>query len=186
MDFLKYYQHPKNTRYNSFEFALKESYKRNLKTLVETGVARGKTKFLIFAKKNWKDGMSTLIFSNYANYVDGHLYSCDIEKKNISNAKRFTKKFEKSVTFFNQDSIFFLKNFDKKIDFLYLDSLDGQFSEASNHQLQEIKMAEDKLHSNSLVLLDDKTLKTNLSIEYMLNKNFKIINETDQQALLSY
>ena len=27
----------------------------------------------------------------------------------------------------------------KEIDFLYLDSLDGQFKNASNHQLNEIK-----------------------------------------------
>ena len=32
-------------------------------------------------------------------------------------------------------------NFEKKIDFLYLDSLDGQFANASEHQLNEIKLA---------------------------------------------
>ena len=33
---------------------------------------------------------------------------------------------------------------------------------------------------------NDKGLKTNLSIEYMINNNFKIINETKEQVLLSY
>ena len=33
--------------------------------------------------------------------------------------------------------------------------------------------------NNSLILLDDKGEKTNLSIDYMLKNNFKIINETD-------
>ena len=78
-----------------------------------------------------------------------------------------------------------MKNFDQKIDFLYLDSLDGQFENASNHQLNEIKLAENKLHQNSLVLLDDKGQKTKLSLEYMTNGQFKIINETKQQVLLS-
>ena len=68
---------------------------------------------------------------------------------------------------------------------MYLDSLDGQFKGASNHQLQEIKVALDKLHNGSLVLLDDKGSKTNLSIDFMLKNNFKIINETHEQVLLS-
>ena len=75
----------------------------------------------------------------------------------------------------------------KTIDFLYLDSLDGQFAEASDHQLKEIKIAKEKLSKNSLVLLDDKGSKTNLSIDYMLKNDFKIINETKEQVLfLSY
>jgi len=69
---------------------------------------------------------------------------------------------------------------------LYLDSLDGQFANASEHQLNEIKLASKNLHQKSLVLLDDKGVKTNLSIEYMINNNFKIINETKEQVLLSY
>ena len=42
--------------------------KRNHKTIVETGVARGKIKFLFFSKINWLDGMSTVIFSDYARH----------------------------------------------------------------------------------------------------------------------
>ena len=51
--------------------------------------------------------------------------------------------------------------------------------------LNEIKIAKDKLNKNSLVLLDDKGSKTNLSIDYMLKNGFKIINETKEQVLLS-
>ena len=80
----------------------------------------------------------------------------------------------------------FLNSFEKKIDFLYLDSLDGQYEGASKHQLKEIQIAKNKLNRNSLVLLDDKGSKTNLSIDFMLNNNFKIINETKEQVLLSY
>ena len=141
--------------------------------------------FLFFSKPNWKDGMSTLIFGNYANYVDGELFSCDINQKNINNAKSFTDKFSKNINFINKNSIDFLEGFKKKIDFLYLDSLDGQFENASKHQLNEIKAAEDKLNTNSLVLLDDKGSKTNLSIDYMLSKKFNIIYETNEQVLLS-
>ena len=186
MEFLKKYNNPKNFRFNSFEFALLEAQKRNLKTLVETGVARGKQKFFFFSKINWKDGMSTMIFSDYARYINGTLTSCDIDKKNINNAKKFTRSNKEFITFVVDDSINFLNNFNKKIDFLYLDSLDGQFEGASKHQLEEIKIAKKYLHDQSLVLLDDKGDKTKLSIDYMLENNFKILNETREQVLLSF
>ena len=186
MEFLKKYNNPKNFRFNSFEFALIEAQKRNHKTLVETGVARGKKKFFFFSKINWKDGMSTLIFSDYARHVNGNLTSCDISKKNIENAKKFTKPNKEFINFVTEDSLNFLTNFNKEIDFLYLDSLDGQFEGASKHQLEEIKIAKNYLHDQSLVLLDDKGDKTKFSIDYMLENNFKILNETREQVLLSY
>jgi hypothetical protein len=186
MNFIENYNHPKNLRFDSFKFALNEALKRNHKTLVETGVSRGKQKLLFFIKKNWNDGMSTMIFSDYVKFVNGHLYACDISKKNLDNAKRFVSINKEQVSFILDDSINFLKNFDKKIDLLYLDSLDGFYENASEHQLQEIKFAMDKLHEKSLVLLDDKGQKTNLSIKFMLEKKFKIINETKNQVLLSF
>ena len=108
-----------------------------------------------------------------------------LKKKNIKNAKKYVKNNRDFFYFIVDDSINFLSSFDQKIDLLYLDSLDGQFKEASKHQLQEIKVSLDKLHNNSLVLLDDKGSKTNLSIDFMLNNNFRIINETQEQVLLS-
>jgi len=186
MKFLNSFNHPKNIRYKSFEYALNLADKRNLKIIVETGVARGKIKFFLIKKFNWKDGMSTLLFSEYVKYKNGHLYSCDIEKKNVKNAEFFCKKNKKYCSFYTDDSLNFLRNFEQKIEFLYLDSMDGQFEGASEHQLKEFKAAEDKLAKNCLVLLDDKGSKTNLSIDYMLSKKFKIINETDEQVLLSY
>ncbi len=185
MKFLDRYNHIKNIRFNSFKFALLEAEKRKLKTIVETGCARGKSKFLFFSKINWKDGMSTMIFSDYAKFIGGSLTTCDIEKKNVHNAKKFVKKNANFVNFVVDDSLNFLSNFNNRIDFLYLDSLDGQFAEASNHQLKEITIARKKLSSQALVLLDDKGTKTNLSIDYMLKNNFKIINETKEQVLLS-
>ena len=186
MDFLENYNHEKNIRFSSFKFALIEAKKRNLKNFVETGVARGKVKFLFFTKINWKDGMSTMIFSDYVKFMNGKLTSCDIEKRNIENAKKFVdKKNRDFVNFVVDDSLNFLRNYNQEIDFLYLDSLDGQFKEASEHQLKEITIAIKNLHKNSLVLLDDKGSKTNLSIDYMLKNNFKIINETKEQVLFS-
>ena len=66
-----------------------------------------------------------------------------------------------------------------------LDSLDGNLEGANEHQLNEIKAAENKIHDNSLVLLDDKLSKCEHSIKYLKQKNYKVLFETDQQILFS-
>ena len=186
MHFLEKYNNEKNIRFKSFEFALNEAKKRNHKILVETGVARGKIKFFLFPKMNWKDGMSTLMFAELVSEIRGELHSCDISKKNIDNAKSFTKKFSKNTFFYINDSVDFLTNFDKKIDLLYLDSFDGHDVElASKHQLNEAKAAINKLKTNSMVLLDDKGAKTLYSLKFFNNNGFKIIEESINQLLLS-
>ena len=186
MDFLNKYSHSKNKRFSSFKKALEIAKSRDLKTFVETGTSRGKIKFFFFLKYNWKDGMSTLIFSEYVKNYNGHLFTCDINPINIKNSKKFVNVSEKFVTFVVDDSINFLKNFKNHIDFLYLDSLDGQDPNSSEHQLNEIEASYLKLHKNSLVLLDDKGAKTKLSLSFMLKNNFKILNETNEQVLLGF
>ena len=186
MKFLEKFNVSKNIRFESFKKAMNLANERNHKTIVETGVARGKTKFFFIKKFNWKDGMSTLLFSEYARFKKGHLHTCDIEEKYVKNAEQFCKKNKEFCTFYVNDSLKFLDEFNKKIDFLYLDSLDGHIKGASEHQLEEFKRAENKLNPNCLILLDDKGSKTNLSIDHMIKNGLKIINETDQQVLLSY
>ena len=186
MKFLEKYNNLKNIRFKSFEETFRISLERNHKTIVETGTARGKTKFFFVKKYNWKDGMSTPMFAEYAKFINGTLHTCDISEENINNAKRFTKGYSNYIKFYTQDSLVFLQNFNNNIDLLYLDSLDGHDPvAASEHQLKEAKISIKKLHEKSLILLDDKSSKTNLSINFLLNSDFKIIFETDYQVLLS-
>ena len=186
MKFLDKYNNNKNIRFKSFEETLKISLNRNFKTIVETGTARGKTKFFFIKRYNWKDGMSTPMFAEYAKFVEGKLHTCDISSENIKNAKKFTSYFSDYIEFYTKDSLIFLKEFKYPIDLLYLDSLDGHDPiAASNHQLKEAQIAIEKLHKKSLILLDDKGSKTNLSIDFLTKNNFKIIYETNHQVLLS-
>ena len=185
MKFLKKYNNVKNIRYDSFEKTLQLSCKRNFRTIVETGTARGKTKFFFIKKYNWKDGMSTPMFAEYAKFSNGKLHTCDISVENIKNAKKFTRNFSDYIEFYINDSLVFLNQFKNPIDLLYLDSLDGHDSiAASNHQLKEAQIAISNLHDKSLILLDDKGSKTNLSINFFEENNFKIIYETNYQVLL--
>jgi len=186
MHFLNKFNNLKNIRFESFKKTFEISKKRNLKIIVETGTSRGKIKFFFLKRYNWKDGMSTIMFAEYAKYQKGFLYTCDISESNINNAKKFTKKFSDYIDFNIDDSINFLKKFNSKIDLLYLDSLDGHDQVlASKHQLQEIKHSIKKLHSQSLILLDDKGTKTNLSITFLLSHGFYILFQTKYQVLLS-
>ena len=186
MKFLDKYKNVKNIRFKSFEKTLELAYKRGLKTIVETGTSRGKIKFFFIKKYNWKDGMSTPIFAEYAKVVNGKLHTCDISSENILNAKKFTKKFSQYVEYYIQDSLIFLKEFKSPIDLLYLDSLDGHDTIlASNHQLNETKICLEKLHEKSLILLDDKGSKTNLSINFLIKNDYKILFETEYQVLFS-
>jgi hypothetical protein len=186
MNFIEKYNNKKNIRYEMFKKTLDIAFNRNFKTIVETGTSRGKKKFLFFKRFNWKDGMSTLLFSEFAHHINGELHSCDISKENIKNAKDFTKKYNDNVNFYIKDSVTFLQEFLKKIDLLYLDSFDGHDVElASKHQLNEAKAVIDKLKDNSLILLDDKGAKTIYSQDYFFESGFKIIFETKNQLLLS-
>ena len=142
MNFLDKFNFKKNIRFSSFKETFKICIERNAKIIVETGTSRGKKKFFFLNRYNWKDGMSTPMFAEYVFYNNGELHTCDISIKNINNAKKFTKKFSKNITFYNSDSLIFLEKFYKKIDLLYLDSLDGHdVIASSNHQLNEIKIA---------------------------------------------
>ena len=186
MNFLEKYNNKKNIRFNLFKKTLQIAKERDFKTIVETGTSRGKKKFLFFKKFNWKDGMSTLMFAEFSCIIKGELHSCDISEENIINAKGFTKKYKNYVNFYVKDSIIFLQDFHKKIDLLYLDSFDGHDVElASQHQLKEAKAVIDKLHKNSLVLLDDKGAKTLYSKNYFQKKGLKVLAETENQLLLS-
>ena len=186
MKFLEKYNNIKNIRFESFKKTFEFSMERNHKNIIETGTARGKTKFFFIKRFNWKDGMSTPMFAEFAKFVNGRLHTCDISAVNIANAKKFTSDFSEFISFYTMDSLDFLNQFNEKIDLLYLDSLDGHDPiAASNHQLKEAKIAIKKLHHKSLILLDDKGSKTNLSISFLLENDFKKIYETDYQVLLS-
>lgn len=84
-------------------------------------------------------------------------------------------QYEKNVHLVVDDSIEFLRNFDKIIDFLYLDSYDFEANNpvsSQMHHLHEIEVAYNKLAPNAVVMIDDCGLSHGgrLAINYLLNK----------------
>lgn len=174
-----------NHRYATFFFALLLMKERNVRTIVETGTARGGCRDCI------GDGCSTLIFGDWALQNGSRLYSVDIDKKALENAKHALGKAGEFVNFTHHDSVEFLKSFNQSIDFLYLDSYDFDPKNpkpSQEHHLQEIQAAYPWLTKQSIVMIDDCALvhggKGKLVIEYLLEKGWKIAAEGYQVLLV--
>jgi predicted O-methyltransferase YrrM len=172
-EFMNQY-HRLGKRRESFELVISMSVERDVKRIVETGTAR--------KKGNWRgDGLSTHIFGNYCNTFGGKLWTCDISPKNIQTCKEITQKYSHNITYIAKDSLAFLKKFDSNI---------GDGTEARKHSLKEIKLAEPKLHEDSIVFLDDfcsgrKTKgKCGLSVPYLKNQGWVSVYEGCQVVLI--
>lgn len=165
-----------DARYPSFLLVLELLEYRKAKILVETGTARD-------GDQNFSgDGGSTIIFADWASSHNALLSTVDISSNAIENAKISTLAYKENVRFFCSDSILYLQNFDRPIDFLYLDSFDFDFTNplpSQEHHLKEIEAAYPKLHAKSIVMIDDCDLphggKGKLAIDFLLQKDWIII-----------
>ena len=167
-------------RRDTFRRAMELMDERKASVLVETGVAR-------YGMLNTKsDGASTIVFGLWAKHNNALLYSVDIDKEAITKGQQAVDKMgiDSSVSLKVSDSVNYLDAFQKNIDFLYLDSYDYSNKDltiqkaSQEHHLKEIKAVEDKLHDNSIVLIDDCRLsgggKGKLVIEYLTKSGWKI------------
>jgi hypothetical protein len=185
-------QNPRTGRSSSQNFVYKELFKRfdfNSINIVETGCIRN--------PKDSCDGWGTVLWKRWADKSNSFVYSVDNNSQHLFNCMSVVKHSPR-VFYVHNDSIEFLKNlpFSFFIQFLFLDSYDYAGDEnnkkiAAEHQLKEVQAAEKNLQENSLILIDDifNTIsfqgKGELTIPYLLKKNWKIINYADTQILLS-
>ena len=134
-----------NPRQNSFLAALRLIVEKKALVLVELGALR-------YARDFCGEGCSTLILANIAQVTGGKLYSVDNSEGVVNQARQTSKLYKDSVEVVLSESVQYLKNFDKGlIDFLYIDTLDPD----RDLHLNEIEAAYDKLHKNTIVLIDD-------------------------------
>lgn len=172
-------------RYNTSKTALNLFLQNRGKTIVETGTMR-KLDLL-------GDGGSTLLFGKFCKMYGEHLYTVDLSPEAIKAAKRLTKEFKENITYVTSDSVEFLHHFKGEIDLLYLDSLDcpveGDATEAQEHQLKELSAAFGKLSNRAVILLDDNNFlnggKTRLAKERLLRNRFTLLIDSQQSVWIS-
>lgn len=176
-----------NGRYKTFVAMFKLLEKRKAKILVETGTERWKEAKNCFDG----DGGATILLSHWAKDHNAILYSVDINETHLSYCDYNIKDYKPHVQLVHSDSVAFLEQFSKPIDFLYLDSYDYSEKDpdpAQQHCLREIQAAEDKLHDRSIVMIDDCNIpgggKGLLAIQYLLSRGWVLHRNKHQVILL--
>jgi len=167
---------------------LEETYTQPI-VIVETGCIRNVTD-----ESKFGDGWSTLNWEYYCKKTNSVTYVVDINEEHLSKSKQIVPESE-YVRYTQQDSVEYLRKFDKKIDLLFLDSYDYCGPEENiiachNHSLNEILAAWDKLNPKCYVLIDDVfddqwNGKGKLTIPYLLEHGFTKVYRKDSQILLS-
>lgn len=157
-------------------------------TIVETGCIRGTSDV-----SRMGDGWSTLNWEFHAKRTGSIVHVVDINADHISRSKEIVPESE-WVKYSLGDSVEYLKNFNGRIDLLFLDSFDYCGDEENvrachNHSLNEVIAAWDKLNDRCFVLIDDVFNdswdgKGKLTIPYLLKNGFVLEYFTDHQALL--
>lgn len=175
----------------------RDTFKRTLElldasqatTIIETGTSR---EGLHGAKSN---GAATIVFGKWAQLNGAFVHSVDISEQSVAAAQKEVdaQRLQDSVEIHLSDSIAFLRDFEEKVDFLYLDSYDYSDDvevqrKSQEHHLEEFKAIEQQLHEKSIVLIDDCGLpnggKGKLVVEYMLAKEWKIETKAYQILLV--
>lgn len=176
---------PNNHRYHTFLSSLNLLCTRHSPVIVETGTAR--------AGSRWcdSDGCSTLIFADWVKNHGGEFYSVDISEANLQNAADALGDARLFAHLVHSDSIPFLSNFSRPIDFLYLDSYDYEYGNpnpSQQHHLKEIVAAYPWLTPTSIVMIDDCALpeggKGKLVIAYLQERGWKVLVEGYQVILV--
>jgi len=166
-----------SNRFVTMYLALDLLLKHGGHTIVETGTLR--------KENNWGAGMSTLVFGSFCKRYNHILHTVDINQEAMDISRSVTGSCNSHIFYYVNNSISFLKKFKEKIDLLYLDSMDcppqeeegsPQLVASQKHQLAEIEEAFDKLHDETIVLLDDNHWpnggKTRLSKLFLQEKGF--------------
>lgn len=166
---------------------LEKTYTKPI-VIVETGCIRNTTE-----ESKFGDGWSTLNWDFYAKKTNSTVYVVDIDENHLKKSKEIVPE-SVYVKYYMDDSVNFLKNFDKKIDLLFLDSYDycgdeENIRKCHQHSLNEIIAAWNKLNKNCFVLIDDVfgsnwDGKGKLSIPYLLENGFELVYFKDSQVLL--
>lgn len=156
-DFVEFYDveyGPKlGIRAPTFRAVLREALHRKAMTIVETGCIR--------KLDNWEgDGQSTIIWSAYKRFLapfGAKFITIDTDEAAIETVHQQCRE----ATTYCGDSVKVLSKMEGSIDLLYLDSFDLDVKNeqpAALHCLMELTAAMPRLHSGSIVFVDDSPM----------------------------
>lgn len=154
--------------------------------MVETGTIR--------MKDDWGAGMSTLIFGRYLSEYGGSLITIDNSIENMDVCKSVTDIYKHNITYIVENSLDYIPKIIRKIDFLYLDSMDcpieGDASISQEHNLKEFLLCESKLSDIAVIMIDDVGLpnggKAFLTHKYLSDNGYLLISKNQQSIWLKY
>jgi hypothetical protein len=214
-EFLKYFNRIPKSRYYTFEFCFSYFVNNNMSTIVELGTSRSyvdgrfegcNTNNTIYwnednpEKWDWSAGcftrLATICLGHTNNY---NLHTVDYINEHIDRCKYMNKDLDK-IYYYTSTSEDFLNNFNKKIDFLYLDTGDmTPIEDTAQLHLREANIIVEKnlINTGGIILIDDIRScvpyqygenidlgKGYLSIPYFLNNGFKLIMDEYQTILV--
>jgi len=146
-----YLEFVRSPKYFTFKAALNLFLQNNGQIIVETGTQR---------VKDDPGGSSTTLFGAFCKRYGKKLFTVDNNPLHMKISIDCTREFKDYITYVLKDSVKFLREFNQKIDLLYLDSLDcppppADATEAQLYNLSELKAAYDKMGKGSVLLIDD-------------------------------
>lgn len=146
-----YLEFVRSPKYFTFKAALNLFLQNNGQIIVETGTQR---------VKDDPGGSSTTLFGAFCKRYGKKLFTVDNNPLHMKISIDCTREFKDYITYVLKDSMKFLREFNQKIDLLYLDSLDcppppADATEAQLYNLSELKAAYDRLGKGSILLIDD-------------------------------
>jgi len=183
--FEREFKEKSDSRYPTFKAAINLFLQSGGENIVETGTTR--------MLNDWGAGYSTYLFAVVAKTFGKHLWTVDIDPKNIEVCKQATKDYVDCVTYEVADSHIFLSRFSLPIDLLYLDSVDFPLDGSNplpcqEHQLKEFQLAEKNLNDKSVVLLDDNNFpsggKTKLTKVYLMETGWRCVLDSQQSLFI--
>lgn len=181
-------------RFPTFKIALNLLIQRtsSQRVIFETGTQ---------SMNDWAAGCSTSLFAEFCLYYGGEVHSVDSNKIAIQKAREITKRFEDFITYYEDDSIKAINNFQRKIDLIYLDSFDypigiknkeivlvGDPVPSQQHILKEITAALPMLANESIILIDDSNCigggKGALAVPFLESQGWIVVYDNQQTVLI--
>lgn len=102
------------------------------------------------------DGHSSALWAR----TGAEFYAVDVEPAVVDNTRKIIEErnLGTNATILCQDGLEFLRNFEKKIDLLYLDAWDVDLPNSAERHLEAYFVARPKLNNRHLILIDDTDL----------------------------